>query len=252
MSRHTIYWLPRSLSFGEFRRATRVIRYRAQGRRMQLRAWIVAILVRLGWREERGYCAICKETKRLSEMATEEWEANYSTTGSYVIEGITWFSGKPIKLGDDYACKECVSRDTGLGKFALGDAESLILYAWSMDGAEDDFMSNDSEYCGRFGQWLLYVDSQGFVSSDHYDTKEKAIAHFQSLYDDGMGASEDDGYISFEHGEYHLLVEGKHIGSYPREMRARAAMRIWASQNGFYPSLWVDDQRYGNLRISSY
>lgn len=146
-----------------------------------------------------------------------------------------------------YACEDCITAHDGLGKFEGNGndlAAAIVLYAWSMDSGEDDFMSSESwGYCGRFGKWLLFEDERGFVYAQEYPTVEAAVKEFDSLHDDGWGYQEDDYSISFERGHWYAYDGGKEIGRYERRSRALAAVSLEARRSGYYGSCWED---YGN------
>lgn len=238
------------------RRRFRIFRYRVKGLYYRIRAFVIHQLETAGLREPRGTCAVCNVEKPYSQLASADWTTVYvDSSRGWSSEEIVWKVGSPpVQIEHDgFACKECVARDTGLGKFQLGDVQSLVLYAWSMDSSEDDFMQNEGwGYCARFGRYLLYTDTQGFVSSDEFKDEEAAVKEFNRLYREGWGFDwESGGCISEDRGEYLLSVDGNPEGRFSRLNRARAAMRLYSMRNGYYPDLWLCSER-GNVELLDY
>jgi len=161
------------------------------------------------------------------------------------------------KLEDSYCCARCVDDNSGRGKFegnssSRGDlGKALILYAWCMMSSEDDFMSSEGYgYCGLFGRYLLFEDTSGFVTFSDEGTPEKAQSEFDRLYKDGMGASEDDAYISCDMGRWYVSFGGKELKVWPNRMgelterRCLAAISLEMRRTGFYPNVW-EEYGYG-------
>jgi len=204
-------------------------------------------------------CAVCHNLR---------FTRREETTGmAHTIRPVPW----SLKMEDSYCCSQCVADNDGPGKFEAyardtqgfvtrGDlARCLLLYAWSMESSEDDYMSSEGYgYCGRFGQYLLFEDTQGFVSYEDCGTEEEAGKEFQRLYSDGMGADETDAYIEFSRGGYAVSFDGKPLDIWPRsecdaisKRRAIARVRLESMRTGYYPNLWeVSD--HGNLSLVSY
>jgi hypothetical protein len=158
-------------------------------------------------------------------------------------------------------CADCVADNDGYGKFEAYSndrhslAIALILYAWSLDSGEDDSTSCEGwGWLGRFGRFLLIEDTRGFVTFEDYGTYDKAGKAFDDYYDGGWGASEDDAYIG-EGGD--VFFAGKRVNVYANrngeisDRRRRAAVRLEAARQGFYPNLWQDNGR-GNLSRVDY
>ncbi len=175
----------------------------------------------------------------------------------FLTAGIPWI----VKLEDDYVCADCVRAHDGPGKFegcrgyhrsSLGIG--LILYAWSMVSAEDDLMTSEGwGYCGRFGKYLLFEDTNGAVTYEDCGSIERAEKRFNVLYDDGMGANEDDAYIESNGFRYSVSFEGKSLDVWaPKhtdeitERRCVARVRLESMRKGFYPNLWIVSD-HGNL-----
>lgn len=175
-----------------------------------------------------------------------------------VCDNVRPITDRVLELEGDSVCRQCVGDADSPGRYQAHrhDVESLatvlLLEAWSMISAEDDFMSNEGwGYLARFGRYLYNVDTSGFHSFEEFADDIAADKRFQELYSDGWGASEDDATVEFSRGEYVLHVGYEHIGSYPRETRARAAMRLWSERNGFFPNLWRVGER-GQMSILNY
>ena len=161
----------------------------------------------------------------------------------------------------DWCCLDCAEAHNGPGKFEAysdttdePDLESLgkclILDQWGYDGNEDEYMSSEGwGYCGRFGNYLLYHDTSGFVTYDEYDTVAEAEKRYEILYEAGMGASEFDAYVFDERDKYGASLEGKRLGVYDTERRAIAAVRLECMRTGYYPNLWLENER-GSLTLA--
>lgn len=108
-----------------------------------------------------------------------------------------------------YACADCVANEIDtLGKFSAYRHErhsmgtALVLYTWSMNSGEDKYMSSEGwGYCAQFGRYLLFTDTQGFVTYEDCDTVKKSQKEFDRLYALGWGADESDAYISSDRGK---------------------------------------------------
>lgn len=176
---------------------------------------------------------------------------------AYCVVCSTWKNPADMVagIGTDYACSDCVEPNVlSYGRFdayrcdPISMAKVMILSELDMNSAADDYMGNtDSLYVARFGCFLLYRDSQGFVTFDELANVEAAEKEYQSLYESGYGADEFDAFIFYDRNGIALSVEGKHIGTYPRMTRARAAMRLYATTHGYYPPLWLQDRGYTSL-----
>ena len=182
------------------------------------------------------------------------------TRSSPLWKGVPWI----VCLDGDYCCKLCHDAHNGPGKFeaCIGSNRSelgkaLILYSWSLDSSEDDYMSNDGwGYCGRFGQYLLFEDTRGAVSYWDEGTEEKADKEFQRLYRDGWGSSEDDAYISQErYGRWYVTMGGKEINVWENKLgevtarRCIAAVSLEMRKQGYYPNVWIVNER-GDLQLA--
>ena len=157
-----------------------------------------------------------------------------------------------------YCCADCAEERPGkfegnYGRHARGIAQ--ILYALSLDGSEDDYMSAEGQgYVAMIGRYLLMEDTSGFVTFEEYDNEAKAQARFDDLYADGMGYSEDDAVIA-EDGS--VWFDGKQLDVWSpqnrrdmdydqgiTERRRLARIRLEMMRTGFYPNVWREN-RYG-------
>jgi hypothetical protein len=157
-----------------------------------------------------------------------------------------------FRLEQTGVCSSCIDAIPTKGKYeSLTDREDiatiLILEDWSANDCADDFMYQDGNgYCGRFGQFLLFEDDQGFVTFDDELTKEKAEARYNQLFEDGWGAQEDDIYVDGNE----VWQGGKQIHIHPRRdgtmttNRINAGIYLHMLEGGWYPNVW-DVNRYG-------
>jgi len=163
-----------------------------------------------------------------------------------------------------YVCADCVHDHDSPGKFEghrdrneLGKA--LILYAMMGDGSyEDDHMSDGwGNYCARIGRYLVMEDDRGFVSFEEFASDALADKRFTELFDDGMGACEDDAYV--EHGgwgRFHVSFNGKPLHVWANnfgeitERRCLARVRLEMMRTGYYPNVWIVND-HGNLTLAS-
>lgn len=206
----------------------------------------------------RYTCASCNR-----ELVTRKDELAWTELASG-IRPVPWHASiHEDGTEPSYCCADCIAEHDGLGKFEahrhdraeLGKA--LILYAWSMDSSEDDFMSSEGwGYCGMFGRFLLIIDDRGAVSFQEYSDVDKAQATFDHYYSEGWGASESDAYVGHEgYGRLSVSFDGKPLDVWaPRhtdcisERRALARIRLEMMRTGYYPNVWMVSD-HGNLRI---
>jgi hypothetical protein len=173
--------------------------------------------------------------------------------------------GHTLDFGDGcppvYLCDACCEVAKLSSKFDSADAMAL----YSLDsGAEDDWAHSEGwGYLARMGKWIVSEDTQGFVYARDCDTPERADREFQILYDEGYGADEDDAYIAYDSGRWHVTFEGRDLNVWPTqrsrhdydegitERRAIARVRLEAMRTGFYPNAWLVNDR-GDMRRVSY
>jgi hypothetical protein len=180
-----------------------------------------------------------------------------------------------FNLEDSWICDACVRDHNCFGAFDRyrvdedADYEDFIPLAtcmtldrWSLNGMEDNYMSNEGwGYVGRFGKYLFFHDDRGFRSFEEYPDEARAEAEFDRLYAQGWGAQEDDAYIEGTHVSFagkplnvwgrgrwgHPIVRGEGID----QRRCIARVRLEAMKTGYYPNLWLVSDR-GNLSLISY
>jgi hypothetical protein len=61
-----------------------------------------------------------------------------------------------------------------------------------------------------------------------------------------VGADEYDAYISWSRRGYEVSFEGKHVGTFETERRARAAVSVEMRRSGYFPNVYVVSD-HGNL-----
>lgn len=185
-----------------------------------------------------------------------------------VCEKVRVITDAVVTVEDSTVCVHCVDEhNSPFGRYSgcRDDAESLgtllLLEAWDMNSGADDFMSNDGwGYCARIGRFLYVHDSQGFLSYTEYRDDAAAEKEFNDLYLQGWGADETDAYVSWDRGRVYISFEGKELDIWrPRhapeweaitERRALARVRLEMSRTGYYPNVWIVDER-GGLRHAS-
>lgn len=175
---------------------------------------------------------------------------------------------KAAEIGADACCMICAEEHNHPGKFqAYGAVEPdifrqhyaeqmgkcLLLYEWMSEG--DDHMSNEGwGYCARIDNYLVYEDTQGFVTFDEFGSSERAEEEFYKLYKLGWGASESDYYITWDRGKYRAYDgdSGKAIELWPDihgeigRRRALAAVSLHMRRTGYWPDVWEEGER-GNI-----
>jgi len=162
--------------------------------------------------------------------------------------------GETLHFVDDSStdldiCDECVEEAEESRKFE--GAYARALYELDMDGMEEDYMSSEwGDYVALFGNWLLYCDSQGFVTAEEFRSVEAAVEHFTIIHDEGMGYHEEDATIYADNwGNYQVSFDGKHIANVRREdyenplRRAKAIISVEMRKSGFFPNVWLTDDR---------
>lgn len=148
-------------------------------------------------------------------------------------------------------CDHCLLDADGPGKFegCRDDLPlALALYALRRDGAYDSELSDDSLSVARFERYLLIEDSQGFVEVREFAGSTTAQAEMDGYEDDGLGASEDDAWLSYQNGGIAVSFAGKHVGTYERESRARAAVSLAMRKQGYYPNVWLAGEHGPGIR----
>jgi hypothetical protein len=147
-------------------------------------------------------------------------------------------------------CPDCYTEATESHKY--DSPLAFAAYAAVMDGASSEQMSDG------YGEWadmivtvIVSGDSQGFVYAWDYGTPERAQKEWDDLYSSGLGAEDDDAYIGYDRGAYHVAFEGKYVAAYETRRRALAKVSLLMRESGFYPSVWEERERGGIDEITS-
>lgn len=179
---------------------------------------------------------------------------------------------KAATIAEASCCLPCAVANNHPGKFqkysSMDDeafinycaedmGKALILYAWRMDGCEDEWMSPEGwGSISRFDNYLLNEDSQGFVDFDEYNTEEEAVKEYEKLYMDGWGQSDDDIYVGWDRNGYKAFQSGKEIDCWADahgekdRRRVLAAVSLHMRKTGFYPDVW-ETSDHGNVTCIS-
>lgn len=169
----------------------------------------------------------------------EQWKGDKHR--SFTME---FADGESVDVCDSENCKPSHRHD--------GDVRTVVLEKMAGLGMEDDYMSSEGwGYCGRFGNYLLFQDTQGHWESSEYPSVEEAEERYQKLFDIGWGAWEDDAHIYCDRGIYYVTIEGKeigrvHSGNCPHDnylRRAKAMVSLEMRKTGYYPNVWLSDDR---------
>lgn len=162
-------------------------------------------------------------------------------------------AGQAVRLYDGtddthaFKCEDCIDL---LGDLDETDA-ALTLAA---TGFADECAGSTDLYgrVERVGRVVILMDGMGNNLFDTCQTETAAAERFDRYYLEGYGADESDAFIhDHAFGGYTLQWDGKHIDTYPRLTRARAAARMLSNEQGYYPSLWLVGER-GNLSLLDY
>lgn len=180
-----------------------------------------------------------------------------TATPCRVCESRTYVTHVDVKLADETVrvCDACLEAHDGPGKFeGVGHddetlATALALYSIDLDGGADFTLSDESNgYAAQIGSFVLTVDDRGFVGVETFESDEKAMNWINRLEDDGFGASEDDGWISYERDGIHASLSGKHLGKFERLTRAQAAISVEMRKSGYYPNVFLSGEHGPSVR----
>lgn len=175
----------------------------------------------------------------------------HSPTFMLSLDPLAGLTEVVVAVDTYYVCEACLAAHAGPGKFqGNGDnlALALVLHGLMLDSGEDWFLSDESGYMGQFGRFVLTIDSQGFVTAEEYDTYDKATERLNGAEDYGFGADEHDAWISLERGGYYVSFDGKTIGKYETERRARAAVSVEMRRTGYYPNVFLTGEHGPTVR----
>ena len=78
------------------------------------------------------------------------------------------------------------------GKFEREHPMVPILYGIVMNGFADDTESVGPHIYDLVGRWILWYDSQGFVSGIRYDTRDAAQAAMDAIHEEAQEDDESD------------------------------------------------------------
>jgi hypothetical protein len=129
-------------------------------------------------------------------------------------------------------------------QLALG----LVLEHLDQDGGADWTLSDESGYCAQIDRHLLLQDSSGFMEVRSFATAALAEKEMSSYEDQGMGASEDDAYISYENNGIGVSFGGKHIGRFNTLRRAKACVSVEMRKSGYYPNVFLCGEHGPTIR----
>jgi hypothetical protein len=151
-----------------------------------------------------------------------------------------------------YACEACVSQHDGPGAHEGYSEDSLatllVLEHLDGDGGADFFLSDESGYAAQLGRFVYKRDDRGFHSYEEFSSPEEAVKHMNGMEDDGFGADESDAYITFTPRGVEVSFDGKHIGTYERESRARAAVSVEMRRSGYFPNVFLCGEHGPTIR----
>jgi hypothetical protein len=167
----------------------------------------------------------------------------------YVCERTDYLNSETVQLDDARftICETC-TRNTP-GKFEGEPARTVVLWALTLNGFADAWLSDESYgYLGRVGKYLVQEDDQGFVTSMEFSSADAAQQKMNSYEDDGFGASEDDAWISLAHGWIDVSFAGEHLGRFETERRARAAVSVAMRKTGYFPNVWLTGEHGPSVR----
>jgi hypothetical protein len=157
--------------------------------------------------------------------------------------------------GENYlVCDSCLDAHRGPGKFE-GETQddetlalALVLHALTLDGLTDAWLSDESGSVSRIGKYLLVEDGRGFVEVRTFADADAAQRELNGYEDDGLGASEDDAWISYSHGGIEVSFAGKYIGRFERLTRAQAAVSLEMRKSGYFPNVWLAGEHGPTVR----
>ena len=153
---------------------------------------------------------------------------------------------------DHFVCRFCISAADGPGRFeGNGDSLGLALVLDALSGisAEDHFLTDESYgYVGQFGRHLLVQDDRGFIEARSFASPEAAEREMNGYEDTGFGASEDDGWISYEPNGIYASLSGERLGRFDTLRRAQAAISVAMRKQGYYPNVFVSGEHGPSVR----
>lgn len=92
--------------------------------------------------------------------------------------------------------------------------------------------------------------NSGAVDVTYYDTgAELDQAWEEALASTNEYSQEGDGFITFDHGEHHVSLDGSLVGSYDTELEARFILFVAMNEAGYFPSCWIVNDHGNEHRI---
>lgn len=173
-----------------------------------------------------------------------------------VCESRAYVGHEDVTVGDEpyRVCDVCLADNSGPGKFEGNHSDyelalALVLYALVLDGDMGDHsLIDESESAYQFGNLILVQDSQGFTDVREFSDAAAATREMDGWEDDGMGAHEDDGWISYESNGIHASLSGTHLGTFTRLSRAKAAISLEMRKTGYYPNVFLSGEHGPTVR----
>lgn len=92
--------------------------------------------------------------------------------------------------------------------------------------------------------------NSGAVDVTYYDTgAELDKAWEEALASTNEYSQEGDGFITFDHGEHHVSLDGSLVGSYDTELEARFILFVAMNEAGYFPNCWIVNDHGNEHRI---
>ena len=158
-----------------------------------------------------------------------------------------------VQIGADtyYVCETC-SDLSGPGKYQAVDESDwalCVVLEWLAGvSSMDHWLSDESGYAGVSDRYMLIEDDRGFVEVREFTSVDAAMREMNSFEDDGFGASDMDAYISCDRNGYGVSFDGKFVGTYGTERRARAKVSLLMRETGYYPNVYLTGEHGPTIR----
>lgn len=158
----------------------------------------------------------------------------------------------PVGEHTCWMCDSCVQEAEESRKYD----SPLALLLWTVDqnGFADDFMGDTDGYgyFAQVGDYIMSVDSQGFVCAEGPYDPERMERKWDRYYSDGAGMSYGDYLVSYGwRNGYTAYAGSRDLGTYERESRALAAVSLEARRSGYYGPCWRVGER-GDVSLVHY
>jgi hypothetical protein len=151
-------------------------------------------------------------------------------------------------------CSDCLAQAEGPGRYDEIHEDDLplavALYAVALQGGGDWSLSDEwgSGSATKFGRVILVQDERGQLDLREFADAAAAEREMNSWEDDGMGASQDDAWISYTNRGIEVSFAGKHIGTFDRLTRAQACVSLAMRKEGYFPNVWVSGEHGPTVR----